>query len=107
MATPSPDAVARTYSHPSYDDPWNAVEDHRRVIAYVAEHPTRGSQAIATALDLPRGRIRPWLEDGAMPDGRRTITVAGTPDRFVRDLVATTREYTDLAACGEAEWASD
>ncbi len=104
MATPSPDAVARTYSHPSYDDP---VEDYRRVLEYAAENPTSGSQAIATALDLPRGRIRPWLEDGAMPDAARAIQVADTSGWFVRDLVATTREYTDLAACGEAEWASD
>lgn len=68
-------AVARTYSHPSYSDPWECVEDYLRVAEYATTHPEQGSTAVANALDLPRGRIRPWL-DGAKPDAVRAIEVA-------------------------------
>lgn len=79
-------SLARTYNHPSYEDPWQAVLDHRRVISFQAQHPDRGSQAIASMLDLPRSRIRPWLDDGAMPDAARATFVAETNGWFVRDL---------------------
>lgn len=69
------DALARTYDTPSYSDPIDAVEDYRRVMRYKSKHPNKGSQAIATALELPRGRIRPWL-DGAKPDAVRAIDTA-------------------------------
>ena len=52
-------ALARTYDHPSYEDPWGVIEDYKRVQEYHAEHPDVGSHAVAQALDLPRGRIRP------------------------------------------------
>lgn len=65
-------ALARTYNHPSYDDPWAAVEDYQRVTAYAADHPDAGSCAVGRALGLPRGRVRPWL-DGSMPDPMRAL----------------------------------
>lgn len=68
-------ALARTYDPPSYADPWVSVEDYRRVMAYSSRHPSKGSSAIASALDLPRGRIRPWL-DGSAPDAVRAIDTA-------------------------------
>ncbi|PCR88678.1 hypothetical protein [Natrinema ejinorense] len=68
-------ALARTYNHPSYSDPADAVDDYRRVLAYASRHPSQGSSAIASALDLPRGRIRPWLDGGA-PDAVNAIDTA-------------------------------
>lgn len=68
-------ALARTYDSRAYADTWDAVEDYRRVIDYHRRHPSKGSSAIASALDLPRGRVRPWL-DGSKPDSVRGIEVA-------------------------------
>ncbi|PGF15804.1 hypothetical protein CP556_06540 [Natrinema sp. CBA1119] len=67
--------IARTYNTPSYADPFDAVEDYRRVLDYASRHPNKGSSAISTALELPRGRIRPWLDGGA-PDAARAIETA-------------------------------
>jgi hypothetical protein len=79
--------LARTYETPSYADPWDAVEDYQRVIEYAADHPNRGSQAIATALELPRSRIRPWL-DGGRPDVVRGIQTAEDRGWLVEDYGA-------------------
>ncbi|SNZ06487.1 hypothetical protein SAMN06269185_1187 [Natronoarchaeum philippinense] len=68
--------LARTYHSGAYEDPYERIEDYRRVIEYAAEHPNRGSQAIATALELPRGRIRPWVDSDAKPDPMRGVEAA-------------------------------
>lgn len=68
-------ALARTYDPPSYTDPWVSVEDYRRVMAYASRNSSKGSGAVASAMDLPRGRIRPWL-DGGEPDAVRAIDAA-------------------------------
>jgi len=68
-------ALARTYDSPSYADAWDTVVDYRRVMRYASQHPDKGSSAIANALDLPRSRIRPWL-DGSQPDPVRAIATA-------------------------------
>ncbi len=57
--------LAQTYDGGNYTDAWSAVTGYREVMDYAAEHPDAGSQAIATALDLPRSRVRPWLEGSA------------------------------------------
>jgi len=49
------------------------------VLEYSGANPNKGSSAVANALDLPRGRIRPWL-DGAKPDPVRAIQVADRHD---------------------------
>lgn len=67
--------LVRTYSPPSYADPWQLVDDYERVIAYSANHPNKGSSAISSALNLPRGRIRPWLND-SQPDCYRALQTA-------------------------------
>ncbi|QLC33646.1 hypothetical protein EFA46_005345 [Halarchaeum sp. CBA1220] len=69
------EALARTFSPPSYANPYEAVEDYRRVQRWASRHPESGSSAAASALDLPRGRIRPWM-DGATPDAVRAIEAA-------------------------------
>lgn len=68
--------LARTYKPPGYNDPWNAIQDYERVIAYSADHPNKGSQAVSSAINLPRSRIRPWLEDDSRPDCYRGLQTA-------------------------------
>ncbi len=85
--------LARTYNTPSYADPFDAVEDYRRIMAYHSRHPDMGSSALASRFDLPRGRIRAWL-DGSAPDAVRAIDTA----REYGWLTATfgDREFTAL-----------
>ncbi|MGZ0746716.1 hypothetical protein [Haloparvum sp. AD34] len=64
---PTAPSLARTYSDRVYDDPWQKVLDYRRVREFSAEHPNMGSSAASTRLELPRERIRPWMND-AKPD---------------------------------------
>lgn len=59
------EALARTYA---YDrDSWAVVQDYQRVLEWQGKHPEKGSAAAAHALDLPRSRIRRWVDDGAVP----------------------------------------
>jgi hypothetical protein len=56
------------------------VAQYERVAEYCAEHPDQGSTAVATALDLPRGRIRAWVDGDGRPDavrGVETLTERG------------------------------
>lgn len=64
------------YNPPSYDEPKDAVHDYKRVQKYSANHPQKGSQAVSTALDLPRGRIRSWVDGDGMPDCYRGLQTA-------------------------------
>lgn len=59
-------SLARTYWS-SYDDPYEAVLDYRRVQSYQQLHPDAGNYQVANTLELPRGRVRGWME-GAKPD---------------------------------------
>jgi len=72
---PTARSIARTYSDREYPDPWEKVEDYQRVQAYAAEHPKAGRTAVGTALELPAGRVRPWL-NGGKPDSVRGIDTA-------------------------------
>ncbi|WP_011322698.1 hypothetical protein [Natronomonas pharaonis] len=69
-------SLVETYDPPNYDDPWDAVEDYERVQRYTAKHPQQGSQAVSTAVDLPRGRIRSWVDGDGMPDCYRCLQTA-------------------------------
>lgn len=68
--------LARTYDHPSYDDSYEVVKDYRRVERVAADHPNKGSAALASMLNLPRGRIRSWVDSDGMPDPARAISTA-------------------------------
>lgn len=68
-------ALARTYAHRSYDDPWECVQDYLRVIEYTNDNPFDVSTTVANALDLPRGRVQSWM-DGSRPNCVRGIRVA-------------------------------
>jgi len=58
-------SLARTYQS-SYDDAYDAVLDYRRVQSYQQSHPDAGNYQVANELELPRGRIRGWM-NGAEP----------------------------------------
>lgn len=64
-------SLARTYRS-SYDDTYEALLDYRRVQSYQQSHPDAGSYAVANALELPRGRIRGWLDE-TMPDALKGV----------------------------------
>jgi hypothetical protein len=66
-------ALARTYGGDR--DGWDRVQEYQRVTEYAAAHPDAGSMAVASALELPRSRIRPWL-DGAKPDPAHAVDTA-------------------------------
>jgi len=65
-------SLARTYSHPSVADPYDIVRQYRDVMRYPND---ASSTAVANELDLPRGRVRAWL-DGAQPSEARAIETA-------------------------------
>lgn len=66
-------ALARTYNTPSYDDPYDAVQDYRRVQQAAAKHPNKGSAALSSVVELPRSRIRAWVDSDGMPDAARGV----------------------------------
>ena len=87
-------SLARTYNHPSYADSYQAVQDYTRVIEAAAEHPNKGSTALSTLVELPRGRIRSWVDDDGMPDAARGVMLAQRhgwvdPDPEMRKALAT------------------
>lgn len=70
------EALARTYNHPSYEDPYEAVQDYNRVIEAAAKHPNKGSTALSGIVELPRSRIRGWVDGDGMPDAARGVMLA-------------------------------
>lgn len=72
MQTDLAKALARTYDHPSVADPWEIVQQYRAAMRF---GPDTGAGPVARKLEVPRGRVRPWL-DGGMPDAVRGIQVA-------------------------------
>ena len=72
---PAKKALVRTYASHAYSDPWEAVEDYERVQAVAAKNPQKGSSALSSIIDLPRSRIRSWL-DGSMPNCYRALQTA-------------------------------
>ncbi|MFC6951937.1 hypothetical protein [Halorubellus litoreus] len=72
----TPYALASTYPRNGELEAWARVQEYRRVQSYCADHPEKGSHAVATALELPRSRIRPWVDGDAKPDPVRAIDTA-------------------------------
>ncbi|MEF8863973.1 MAG: hypothetical protein V5A40_19830, partial [Haloarculaceae archaeon] len=56
-------------------DGWERVEEYQRVLEWRGKYPNKGSSAAASALDLPRSRIRPWFE-GSKPDPVHAVDTA-------------------------------
>lgn len=59
----NPLGFVRTYNPPAFPDPIDLLEEYYDVIRFAAEHPNLGSAAIAARLDVPRSRIRGWVDD--------------------------------------------
>ena len=91
MGTPAADAIvdpkalARTYNSPTHDDAWQAVEEYQHVMNVAAEHPNKGSGALSSLVDLPRSRIRGWVDSDGMPDPARAVQVADEHGWLLRD----------------------
>ncbi len=88
--------LARTYDGGAYPDATDALEQYRRVTDYASRHPNKGSAAIASALELPRSRIRTWTDDGGAPDVARGIDTARKHGWL--DLSYDDRKFTALNA---------
>lgn len=73
-------ALAGTYSPAGASSGWERVAEYHRVRDYTAAHPEQGSSAVANALDLPRGRMRSWVDGDGRPDPVRAIEVAEQHD---------------------------
>ncbi|AGB16632.1 hypothetical protein Halru_2038 [Halovivax ruber XH-70] len=83
--------LARTYDGGYYDDVWPIVQQYWDVMDYRSRHPNKGSSAIASALELPRSRIRTWL-DGGQPDAAHAIDVARRMNWIETDATSPTFE---------------
>jgi len=86
---PDPRSLARTYDLRGRDDPWDAVKEYQRVMRAAADHPDKKSHALSKVVNLPRSRIRAWVEDGGMPGPVRAIQTAETRGLLVRNLDTT------------------
>lgn len=66
----SPEAFVCTYDPPNDLDPWTLLDQYRRTIEFAASNPDLGDAAISTRLEIPRSRLRGWLDDEspARPD---------------------------------------
>lgn len=67
-------ALANTY--PGDRSGWERVLEYQEVIEYSAAHPRQKSTAISSALDVPRSRIRPWIDNDAKPDPVHAVEAA-------------------------------
>jgi hypothetical protein len=65
-----------TYDPPSYEDSTDLVRDYERVQKKAAAHPNKGSGALSSMVDLPRERIRTWVDSDGMPDCYRGLQTA-------------------------------
>ncbi|MFP8957157.1 hypothetical protein ACLI4Y_10535 [Natrialbaceae archaeon A-CW3] len=67
--------LARTFDGGAYDDAYEIVEQYRKATRYASKHGVKSS-ATASALDLPRNRLRTWIDDDGAPDVVNGINTA-------------------------------
>lgn len=67
--------LAETFDGGSYVDAYEAVTQYREATRYASRKNVK-SGATASALDLPRGRLRTWIDDGGAPDAINCIETA-------------------------------
>ncbi|MDR5673101.1 hypothetical protein RH858_08055 [Halalkaliarchaeum sp. AArc-GB] len=97
------DEFFATYETKSDASVHELVSQYHRVERYTTAHPDLGSHAVATALGLPRSRIRPWIEGDAMPDalrGWQVVTKNGWDDLDGTMHVVLTRAVAGIFAGG-------
>ncbi|MFC7216447.1 hypothetical protein ACFQO4_20525 [Saliphagus sp. GCM10025334] len=69
--------LARTFDGGAYKDAVEIVQQYQKATEYASKHNTK-STATAKALELPRGRLRTWIDDGGAPDAVNAIDVASS-----------------------------
>ncbi|MFP9059630.1 hypothetical protein ACLI4R_03750 [Natrialbaceae archaeon A-chndr2] len=69
------ETLARTFDGGAYPDAWEAVQQYREATQYASKHGVK-SGATASALELPRSRLRTWIDDGGKPDAVRCLETA-------------------------------
>jgi len=69
-------AFLSTYKGSETTSPEELVRQYHQVTEYTAKHPSKGSTAVASSLNLPRSRIRVWVDDDGMPDAARGMHIA-------------------------------
>lgn len=84
-----PQAFARTYNPVSHADAWDLVFEYDRVMRVASRNPNKGSGALASQLEMPRGRLRTWVDDGGAPDVVRGLETAADHGWFADDLDVT------------------
>ncbi|MFC7214576.1 hypothetical protein ACFQO4_10875 [Saliphagus sp. GCM10025334] len=67
--------LARTFDGGAYEDAFEIVEQYRKATRYTSKHDVK-SGATASALDLPRSRLRTWIDEGGAPDAVNCIEAA-------------------------------
>ncbi|MFP9192977.1 hypothetical protein ACLI4Q_15155 [Natrialbaceae archaeon A-CW1-1] len=67
--------LARTFDGGAHEDAFEIMEQFREATRYASKHNVK-SGATASALDLPRGRLRTWIDDGGAPDVVNAINSA-------------------------------
>ncbi len=70
------ESFAETYGSSSEASSVELVRQYHRVLQYTSKKPNKGSSAVASALDLPRSRIRSWVDSDGRPDAVRGIQCA-------------------------------
>ncbi|AUX10678.1 hypothetical protein AArcSl_3071 [Halalkaliarchaeum desulfuricum] len=92
-----------TYSTSSEASVHDLVDQYESAQAYIAQNPDAGSYAVASALGAPRSRVRPWIEDDAMPDAYRgwnTVVTRGWHQLEGKTHLALTRLVAAVFAGG-------
>jgi hypothetical protein len=72
-------SLARTYNGGRYTDAWGRVQEYRQYRRHASTDPEASAYAIAADLELPRGRVRGWMENDTVPDPVRALRTA---DRY-------------------------
>jgi len=67
--------IAETFDGGAYENAYEIVEQYRKATRYASKHNVK-SGATASALDLPRGRLRTWIDEGGAPDSVNCIETA-------------------------------
>ncbi|KAB7518715.1 hypothetical protein [Halosegnis rubeus] len=100
---PREQRLANTYARRTGQTGWERVQDYREIRRYCAEHPNAGSQAVATATDMKRSRIRGWVEATSRPEPANAIAVADRHDWLdcaLPDRIGAAWTITHAWACG-------
>lgn len=68
--------LATTYNNGRYTAAWRRVNEYREFREYVSSHPAATPYTVANSLDIPRGRVRGWMQDNTTPDPIRALQTA-------------------------------